>query len=66
MRLQPDWCDLRLVVEAAVSCLPAVQTTAVSVACDAGLPSVWGDHDRLEQLIAAVTVDALVRRRAVA
>ena len=23
MRLQPDWCDLRLVVEAAVSCLPA-------------------------------------------
>ena len=22
MRLQPDWCDLRLVIEAAVSCLP--------------------------------------------
>ena len=22
MRLQPDWCDLRLVIEAAIACLP--------------------------------------------
>jgi signal transduction histidine kinase/ABC-type multidrug transport system ATPase subunit len=50
MRLQPDWCELRLVVEAAVSCLPAAQTSSVSVTCDPGLPSVWGDHDRLEQV----------------
>jgi signal transduction histidine kinase/ABC-type multidrug transport system ATPase subunit len=50
MRLQPDWCELRLVVEAAVSCLPAAQTGSVSVTCEPGLPSVWGDHDRLEQV----------------
>jgi signal transduction histidine kinase/ABC-type multidrug transport system ATPase subunit len=50
MRLLPDWCDLRLVVEAAVSCLTSLQTPLVSVTCDAGLPAVWGDHDRLEQV----------------
>jgi signal transduction histidine kinase/ABC-type multidrug transport system ATPase subunit len=50
MRLQRDWCDIRLVVEAAVSCLPAEQSTAVSVACDLALPVVWADHDRLEQV----------------
>ena len=50
MRLQPDWCDIRLVVEAAVSCLPTELSTAVSVSCDPGLPAVWADHDRLEQV----------------
>jgi signal transduction histidine kinase/ABC-type multidrug transport system ATPase subunit len=50
MRLNHDWCDLPLVVEAAVSCLPNGQSAAVSVTCDAGLPAVWGDHDRLEQV----------------
>ena len=25
MRLQPDWCDLRLVIEAAIACLPPAQ-----------------------------------------
>jgi signal transduction histidine kinase/ABC-type multidrug transport system ATPase subunit len=50
MRLQPDWCDLRLVLEAAISCLPDAQAVTVSVACDGGLPAVWADHDRLEQV----------------
>jgi signal transduction histidine kinase/ABC-type multidrug transport system ATPase subunit len=50
MRLQHDWCDIPLVVEAAVSCLPADQSAQVSVACDPGLPAVWADHDRLEQV----------------
>jgi signal transduction histidine kinase/ABC-type multidrug transport system ATPase subunit len=50
MRLQRDWCDIRLVVEAAVACLPSGQSPAVSVNCDAGLPAVWADHDRLEQV----------------
>jgi signal transduction histidine kinase/ABC-type multidrug transport system ATPase subunit len=50
MRIQPDWCDIRLVVEAAVSCLPPEYAAAVSVACDPALPAVWGDHDRLEQV----------------
>ncbi|HEX3979105.1 MAG TPA: ATP-binding cassette domain-containing protein [Solirubrobacteraceae bacterium] len=50
MRLQLDWCDIPLVVEAAVSCLPADQSAHVSVACDPDLPTVWADHDRLEQV----------------
>jgi signal transduction histidine kinase len=50
MRLQPDWCDLRLVIEAAVDCLPAAESARVTVACDGDLPSIWADHDRLEQV----------------
>jgi signal transduction histidine kinase len=50
MRLQRDWCDLRLVVEAAVDCLPAYESARVMVACSADLPSIWADHDRLEQV----------------
>jgi signal transduction histidine kinase len=50
MRLQRDWCDIPLVLEAAVSCLPTVWSTAVSVTCDTALPAVWADHDRLEQV----------------
>jgi signal transduction histidine kinase len=50
MRLQPDWCDLRLVVEAAVGCLPASESARVTVSCGPDLPSIWADHDRLEQV----------------
>ncbi len=50
MRLQRDWCDIRLVVEAAVSCLAAERSASVSVTCDPELPVVWADHDRLEQV----------------
>jgi signal transduction histidine kinase/ABC-type branched-subunit amino acid transport system ATPase component len=50
MRLQPDWCDLPLVIEAAVDCLPAAEATRVTVTCNASLPSIWADHDRLEQV----------------
>jgi signal transduction histidine kinase/ABC-type multidrug transport system ATPase subunit len=58
MRLQPDWCDLRLVVEAAVSCLPDEQAATVSVNCDAALPAVWADHDRLEQVFVNLLTNA--------
>jgi signal transduction histidine kinase len=50
LRLQRDWCDLRLVVEAAVDCLPAPESARVTVTCGPGLPSIWADHDRLEQV----------------
>ncbi|HEX4008576.1 MAG TPA: ATP-binding cassette domain-containing protein [Solirubrobacteraceae bacterium] len=50
MRLQPDWCDIPLVVEAAVACLAPEQAAAVTVSCDPTLPAVWADHDRLEQV----------------
>ena len=50
MRLQWDWCDIRLVVEAAIGCLPPASAAAVELACDASLPVVWADHDRMEQV----------------
>ncbi|MGB9184972.1 MAG: ATP-binding cassette domain-containing protein [Solirubrobacteraceae bacterium] len=50
MRLQPDWCELRLVVEAAISCLPDERAGTVLVTCDDELPAIWADHDRLEQV----------------
>ncbi len=59
MRLQPDWCDLRLVIEAAVSCLPDPDGRRVSVVCDAALPAVWADHDRLEQVFVNLLSNAV-------
>jgi signal transduction histidine kinase/ABC-type branched-subunit amino acid transport system ATPase component len=50
MRLQPDWCDIRLVLEAAIACLPPASAESVSLTCDTDLPVVWADHDRMEQV----------------
>jgi signal transduction histidine kinase/ABC-type multidrug transport system ATPase subunit len=50
MRLQWDWCDIRLVVEAAIACLPPASAASVELSCDPGLPVVWADHDRMEQV----------------
>jgi signal transduction histidine kinase len=51
LRLQRDWCDLPLVIDAAVACLPPSAGPLTAVSCDAGLPVVWADHDRLEQVV---------------
>jgi signal transduction histidine kinase/ABC-type multidrug transport system ATPase subunit len=48
LRLQRHWCDLRLVVEAALRLVASAST--VHVHADADLDPVWGDHDRLEQV----------------
>ena len=50
LRLQPDWCDIKLVVEAAAACLPPEGAAAVHIWCAPDLPAVWADHDRLEQV----------------
>jgi signal transduction histidine kinase len=50
MHLQRDWCDVRLVVEAAIACLPPASAASVELTCDPGLPVVWADHDRMEQV----------------
>jgi len=50
MRLQRDWCDIRLVLEAAIGCLPPGHAESVALTCDASLPVVWADHDRMEQV----------------
>jgi signal transduction histidine kinase len=48
LRLQRHWCDLALVVEAAVRVVANGST--IDVRADAGLEAVWADHDRLEQV----------------
>ena len=50
MRLQRDWCDIRLVLEAAIACLPQEHAASIALTCDAALPAVWADHDRMEQV----------------
>ena len=50
LRLQPDWCDIKLVVAAAVACLPPAGAELIDISCAPDLPVVWADHDRLEQV----------------
>jgi signal transduction histidine kinase/ABC-type multidrug transport system ATPase subunit len=58
LRLQQDWCDIPLVLEAAIACVPP-RAAAVEVTCDAALPVVWADHDRLEQVFVNLLDNAL-------
>ena len=50
MRLQPDWCDIRLVIDAAIACLPPAAAKRMTTSCDETVPVVWADHDRMEQV----------------
>ncbi|MEA2144680.1 MAG: hypothetical protein QOG59_267, partial [Solirubrobacteraceae bacterium] len=59
MRVAPDWCDLRLVAEAAVACLPPEWAVAVGIEFEPSLPPVWADHDRLEQVLVNLLSNAL-------
>jgi signal transduction histidine kinase len=59
MRLTRDWCELALVADAAVSCLPREQVGAVEVRCSEELPPVFADHDRLEQVMLNLLSNAI-------
>jgi signal transduction histidine kinase/ABC-type multidrug transport system ATPase subunit len=59
LRLQLDWCDIALVLEAAVACLPRPGASRVDVTCHPALPTVWADHDRLEQVFVNLLDNAI-------
>ncbi|MEV2213006.1 ATP-binding cassette domain-containing protein [Streptomyces sp. NPDC050997] len=48
LRMQPDWCEVAGVLEAAIAAV-SLGTVKIVLHSD-DLPSVWADHDRLEQV----------------
>jgi len=59
LRLQHDWCEIALVLEAAIACLPQPGASMVEVTCHPALPTVWADHDRLEQVFVNLLDNAI-------
>ncbi len=59
LRLQQDWCDLPLVLEAAIACLPPEVSPPVRLSCAPDLPVIWADHDRLEQVFVNLLANAI-------
>ena len=58
MRLQRDWCDIRLVIDAAVACLPPQSAERVTITPDKPVPAIWADHDRMEQVFVNLLTNA--------
>jgi signal transduction histidine kinase/ABC-type multidrug transport system ATPase subunit len=59
LRLNCDWCDIPLVLDAAVAVLPPEAASQVTIAEATGLPAIWADHDRLEQVFVNLVGNAL-------
>jgi signal transduction histidine kinase/ABC-type branched-subunit amino acid transport system ATPase component len=59
LRLHRDWCDLPLVLEAAIACLPPGVDPPVRMSSAPDLPVIWADHDRLEQVFVNLLANAV-------
>jgi ABC-type multidrug transport system ATPase subunit/signal transduction histidine kinase len=58
LRLHRDWCDVVLVIDAARACAPMSEVDRIKVDCEP-LPSIWADHDRLEQVFVNLIDNAI-------
>jgi ABC-type glutathione transport system ATPase component/signal transduction histidine kinase len=61
LRLNLDWCDVRLVVEAAANCVHGGDELHLCFEPD--LEPVWADHDRLEQVVVNLLENAITHGR---
>jgi signal transduction histidine kinase/ABC-type multidrug transport system ATPase subunit len=59
LRLHNDWCEVPLVLEAAVHCLTPPRRQMVDLDYPGDLPPVFADHDRLEQVVLNLLDNAL-------
>jgi signal transduction histidine kinase len=59
LRLHRDWCDLPLVLEAAIACLPPGVDPPVKMSSAPDVPVIWADHDRLEQVFVNLLANAV-------
>ena len=59
LRLQRDWCDLGLVLEAARRCVTEGPPSLVTIRECTDIPSIWADHDRLEQVFVNLLENAV-------
>jgi signal transduction histidine kinase/ABC-type cobalamin/Fe3+-siderophores transport system ATPase subunit len=60
LQLQRDWCDLRLVVQAAINVVCRKATgSEVELRADPAIEATWGDHDRLEQVFVNLVENAV-------
>lgn len=59
LRLHFDWCDLPLVVRAALDSIPPEHAARVDLEGDGAMEPVWADHDRLQQVIVNLVENGL-------